>query len=196
MNNREDILSRVNKEIAEHFEYYKNELKSGDKIVDIGVGTGNTAGFIKNHIKGVSVLGVDIINSCQNAEIPVTLYKNMTMPSDDKEFDVALLFYVLHHSKSPGLILEEAKRITRRAVLIIEDFHIGSWDEDEELDEELQVQECIGLPTHNVHHSGLQRDSLKRLIEEKGFRIEKSVKLPSKTTRKIEKWLYILSIPQ
>lgn len=93
---------------------------AGNRVLDIGCATGEYIRRLKDH--GFDCIGVDAnpdyakeANSkgneahCMNA-------KHLEFP--DKSFDTALLFEVLEHIDDPSDVLEEAKRVSRKNLLI------------------------------------------------------------------------------
>jgi SAM-dependent methyltransferase len=50
------------------------------------------------------------------------------LPFGDGTFDVVLLVSVLHNLKDPRIILDEARRVTRRQVIALEDVNSNRWD--------------------------------------------------------------------
>lgn len=95
-------------------------LKGPKDIVDIGCGMGHTAVLLQQ--KGYKVTGLDIVNSSFTKEFTPILYDGQKMPFADKQFDVALLLMMLHHTPNPDKIINEAARVSRELV-IIEDIY-------------------------------------------------------------------------
>lgn len=61
---------------------------------------------------------------------PVVVYDGMRVPFPDKSFDVSMLVTVLHHAPRPHALIEEAVRVTRKSVVVIEDLYhhaAGRW---------------------------------------------------------------------
>jgi len=97
-------------------------LKKGDRILDIGCGGCHIAKQLKE--KGYTVVPLDIKNESSFKEIVPIIYDGKKIPFEDNSFDVALLLTVLHHIRDPIMILGEAKRVSRR-IVIIEDLYDG-----------------------------------------------------------------------
>jgi hypothetical protein len=60
-----------------------------------------------------------------NTRIPVECFGGYDIPLADNSVDVSMLVDVVHHSKDPGRLLAEAKRVTRKAVVIKDHFRRG-----------------------------------------------------------------------
>ncbi len=50
--------------------------------------------------------------------IPVRAFDGRRIPFEDRSFDDALFVDVLHHTDDPGILLGEAARVARRAIVI------------------------------------------------------------------------------
>lgn len=188
--NQKAIIERVKKEVSLHFTIYRKFILPHDYILDIGTGTGNTAHLIQMHMPTVSVLGLDIVNMLKKP-IPITLYEGKKIPFRNTSYDVSLLFYVLHHIKKPQKLLEEAARITKRTIIVIEEFPKPRANHAYNLTKELEVLKAIGLST-DVYHHRLTLEKLDSMISNVGFLIQTRIHLPTKSEQKIDKYLYIL----
>lgn len=95
-------------------------IKPSDKLIDIGVGTGNVTARLKQ--LGHDITPVDVIDiSFTNAVRPV-IYDGKTLPWSDGQFDTALLITVLHHTSDPESVIAEAMRVADQ-IIIIEDVY-------------------------------------------------------------------------
>ncbi len=92
---------------------------SGKKILDYGCAVGNYCLYFKDH--GFETTGVDInshyvaIARSRGVDAYV-LNGNANFP--DKSFDTVIIFEVLEHLENPDIILQDAKRLARKNVLI------------------------------------------------------------------------------
>src|SRR5262249_59426827 len=48
------------------------------------------------------------------------LYDGARLPFGDGAFDTTLLSFVLHHTETPGVVLDEAVRVSRERLLVVE----------------------------------------------------------------------------
>ena len=92
-------------------------LPPGSNVLDIGAGSGTMARQIAQRRPGVTISGIDVLVRPQT-EIPVTQFDGKTIPYPDKSFDVAMFVDVLHHTEDPLVLLREAARVARRAILL------------------------------------------------------------------------------
>ena len=105
------------KTLVKQFEQYLNK---NDVILDVGSGDCRVCEILKE--KGYNVAPLDVRNlSCCDTVEPI-LYGGKKMPFKDNKFDVALILNVLHHTPNPVEIIKEAKRVSKR-VMIIEDIY-------------------------------------------------------------------------
>ena len=63
-------------------------------------------------------------------KVPVVVYDGTRIPFPEKSFDVSMLVTVLHHAPETLTLIEEASRVTRTCVVVIEDLYhhaVGRW---------------------------------------------------------------------
>jgi SAM-dependent methyltransferase len=94
-------------------------INPGERVLDLGAGTGWVGKRIAER-KGCDVRLVDVLD-CNETDLPHSVYDGHTVPFADKEFDVCLLMFVLHHALNQEEILREAARVTRRRIVLVED---------------------------------------------------------------------------
>jgi ubiquinone/menaquinone biosynthesis C-methylase UbiE len=94
-------------------------LTPGTTALDIGCGIGYALDVVERDF-GCTAYGCDVV------EPPIKIdrfarFDGRALPYRDKAFDVAFLIFVLHHADDPGVLLREASRVTKRAVIVVED---------------------------------------------------------------------------
>lgn len=106
---------------AENFiRLFEKYLPQESQTLDIGGGWGFYAELLAR--RGHQVVVLDVVKrGFQKA--PVILYQGVRMPFADKSFDVALLMGVLHHTSHPEAVVREAKRVTRKFLVVVEDLY-------------------------------------------------------------------------
>ena len=100
-----------------------DRLHDGDRVLDIGCGTGHMLAEL-SLFRGIEPQGVDLdLHPERFAEIPITVFDGKSLPFDDGQFDATMLCYVMHHlvPADAAAMLQEARRVTRRKVFLIED---------------------------------------------------------------------------
>lgn len=89
-------------------------------ILDIGTGTCNISEILMK--EGYNITPLDIKDLSFVDNIKPILYDGNKIPFDDNKFDIALILMVLHHTPYPEKIIEEAKRVSKK-IIIIEDIY-------------------------------------------------------------------------
>lgn len=87
------------------------------ELLDVGCGDGEIAWMVSQTRPDLKIRGVDVLVRPQT-RIPVEPFDGLTLPSEDKSYDVVTLIDVLHHCDQPKEVLREAGRVARKAVLI------------------------------------------------------------------------------
>jgi ubiquinone/menaquinone biosynthesis C-methylase UbiE len=101
-------------------------IKPTDRVLDIGAGDCRLALLLKKKI-GCEVVPVDV-EDFNETDLPLTLFDGKHLPFPDNSFDVVLLIFVLHHAEDVKPVLEEARRVSRKSVVVFEDVTSGLWD--------------------------------------------------------------------
>ncbi|MDQ5871484.1 MAG: class I SAM-dependent methyltransferase [Acidobacteriota bacterium] len=86
-------------------------------MLDVGGGDGKIARELVRRRPDIELRGIDVIVR-PGAAYPVDLYDGRAIPFTDRSFDVVLLVDVLHHTEDPLVLLREAARVAREAILI------------------------------------------------------------------------------
>jgi ubiquinone/menaquinone biosynthesis C-methylase UbiE len=95
-------------------------LRDGDAVLDIGCGSGMLGAAVLAHPRcprGVVYKGVE--RTKRGGEpIEVIEYAGGPLPFGNRAFDVAVLADVLHHERDEELLLREAVRVAKRALIL------------------------------------------------------------------------------
>jgi ubiquinone/menaquinone biosynthesis C-methylase UbiE len=100
-------------------EHVADFLKPGFSVLDIGCGTGYLLDVISTDFN-CTAYGCDVVAP----PVPIenfSLFDGFKLPYRDNSVDVAFLVFVLHHAEDPGVLLHEAARVAREAIIVIED---------------------------------------------------------------------------
>lgn len=106
----------------------KEFIPSRSRVLDIGGGWGFYVEPLRQ-ARNCDVTILDVVNPGFR-KAPVVLYEGEKMPFPDRSFDISLLVTMLHHVPYPEKVLLEAKRVTRQAVIVVEDLYrtvAGRW---------------------------------------------------------------------
>jgi SAM-dependent methyltransferase len=85
-------------------------------VLDIGCGDGTLAASLMQR-RNVHITGLDVLLR-PDAKIEVQSFDGSHLQFEDGSFDIALLVDVLHHTDDPAVLLSEARRVARRAVIL------------------------------------------------------------------------------
>jgi len=86
-------------------------------VLDIGCGDGLIAHLIMQRRPDVKMTGVDVLLR-EKTFIPIEKVDGQVLPFADDSFDVAMFVDVLHHTNDPMVLLREAARVVRKAIVL------------------------------------------------------------------------------
>ena len=96
------------------------------KVLDVGCHDGLFAATLLNRSSAMdSIVGIDPYLP-KTTYIPAQHYDGVNIPFADKEFDVVLATFILHHAKDPARVIREMKRVGKRLV-VMEDYVDTFW---------------------------------------------------------------------
>lgn len=112
--------------------------------LDVGCGEGSIDLLIQAAVPGLMIQGIDVL-VWPEARIPVETFDGYQLPFDDKNFDAVMFVDVLHHTDDPMVLLREAKRVARRAIVLKDHTSDGAL-----ADLILRFMDWVGNAHHNV----------------------------------------------
>lgn len=87
------------------------------RLLDVGCGDGHLAHSILQKRPDLEVRGIDVLIRNQS-NIRIDLFDGQVIPYEDASFDAVAFINVLHHTEDPVILLREAVRVARKAILI------------------------------------------------------------------------------
>ena len=113
-----DIGIGRDKKIVDSINRY---LKPKANILDIGCGVCRISKMLAE--KGHKIVPLDVQDLSIYQKITPIIYDGNTIPFKNNSFDYSLLLYVLHHTKNPEAALKEAKRVSKKIIVIEDIYH-------------------------------------------------------------------------
>ena len=144
-------------------------VPAGTRILDVGTGDGSIALQICRRRDGCEVRGIDIMER-DRTHIPVTLFDGRTIPMPDKSVDVVTFVDVLHHTDDPQVLISEAARVARSAVIIKD--HLSETRLDHAT---LRAMDWVGNAPHGVvlPYNYASRSAWDGWLTQAGLRIDR-----------------------
>lgn len=87
------------------------------QVLDVGCGDGLITHLIMQKRHDIKIEGIDVLVRNQT-HILVKKFDGQIIPHPDDSFDVVMFVDVLHHTEDPMILLREAVRVARKAVVI------------------------------------------------------------------------------
>jgi SAM-dependent methyltransferase len=98
-------------------ELIARQLPPNASVLDVGAGDGWLDQLILEQRPDVQIHGVDVLVR-EGTHVPVSYFDGIHLPSADQSYDVVLFVDVLHHTEDPMILLREATRVARQAIVI------------------------------------------------------------------------------
>lgn len=108
------VHSRRVRVLAEHLSAL---IPSGASVLDVGSGDGLLASVVLARRPDLTWSAVDTLER-PKTHVPVRLFDGRHLPFEDKQHDVVCFVDVLHHTADPMVLLREAVRVARSALVI------------------------------------------------------------------------------
>lgn len=114
------FIHRVMHRKANHIWTKIGRLIRGNRLLDVGMGSGSIAYLLKK--KGFNVMSVDVASLSIYDDLKPVIYDGHNLPFKNKKFDTAVIIHVLHHCDDGLEVLDEAMRVSKRVVFIEDTF--------------------------------------------------------------------------
>ena len=92
-------------------------IPAGAHVLDVGCGDGLLAKVVGNARPDLTLEGIDVLLR-DNTHVPVRPFDGRHIDAPDGSYDVVMFVDVLHHTGDPEVLIAEAQRVARRAIVI------------------------------------------------------------------------------
>lgn len=130
-------ISQLSQELAEL-------LPPKASVLDVGCGDGLLGAEIGRLRPDLDLAGIDILLRSKTF-MQVARFDGRTIPFPDQSKDVVMFVDVLHHTADPTVLLREAKRVARQAVVIKDHTRNGPL-----ANARLRLMDWVGNARHGV----------------------------------------------
>jgi SAM-dependent methyltransferase len=108
------VFGRRVRKLADHL---AAALPDAGSVLDVGCGDGSIDVAVLALRPRLRIIGIDVLVR-ERTHIPVMHFDGTALPFPDHYFDVVMFVDVLHHTPDPSVLLAEARRVARRAVVL------------------------------------------------------------------------------
>jgi len=119
----QSLLRTRAKQKVKFIQPYLPRLRKPLRFLDLGCGEGYVGERIQQ-LLSADVMLADIVDM-NKAALQHTKYSSGQLPWDNNTFDVVVVYFVLHHAEDPVSVLEEARRVARHRIIVVESVYEG-----------------------------------------------------------------------
>jgi len=92
-------------------------IPHNSSVLDVGSGDGRIDNLLLTQRSDLKLQGVEVSTRTQTG-FPVTYFDGVNLPFEKDSFDVVMFVDVLHHTNDPLVLLREAVRVAREAIVL------------------------------------------------------------------------------
>ena len=115
-----------------------------NSLLDVGCGDGTIDTLLLRDRPNLAITGVDVLIR-PGTGIPVQPFDGVHLPFDNDAFDAVLFVDVLHHTEDPMVLLKEACRVAKTAIILKDHMRDGIFAYTT-----LRFMDWVGNAHHNV----------------------------------------------
>ena len=112
------VMERRARQLMDHVRAW---LPAEGPVLDLGSGTGHLSARLEREL-GLEVVTADV-SDIHVVGPPPVLVAGDVLPFEDRTFSTALLFFMLAYPSDPAGVLEEAARVTRGPIILVQSLH-------------------------------------------------------------------------
>jgi len=157
-------------------------LKNGEKILDIGCGSGTFAKELATKYKQSKITGADASAAVIGFARKGNNQKNLgfvtapaeKLPFKSSSFDVVIISHLIEHLKNPEKALKEIRRVLKDGgkMFLTTPNYFSLWPLAEKVFDKTIAQK--GYSLDEQHISRFNHFSIKKTVEQSGFEVEKA----------------------
>ena len=92
-------------------------IPPNSSVLDVGSGDGRIDNLLLKQRSDLKLQGVEVSTRTQT-RFPVTYFDGTNLPFEKQSFDIVMFVDVLHHTNDPTVLLREAVRVARKAIVL------------------------------------------------------------------------------
>jgi SAM-dependent methyltransferase len=113
-----------NRRVGVLADWFAKLIPAEATILDVGCGDGLVAAALHSKRPDIHIQGIDVLPR-EKTHMRVSMFDGTNIPFPDASFDVVLFSDVLHHTEDPTVLQKQARRVSKRNVLIKDHFRKG-----------------------------------------------------------------------
>ncbi len=144
---KQNLVPKINEKLLNRAELVYSHIANkavGNSYLEIGAGDGKVAELVSREGKSVTLLDVLDFNE---TNLRLVKYDGKKMPFGNDIFDTSSMLMVLHHCDNPLQVLDEAIRVTKKRIIIIESVYAN--------EEEKKINTFVDWFWNRVFHEGI-----------------------------------------
>ena len=101
-------------------------------IPEVGSGTGRTIAYINKHHPSITIKGIEPVKELREIAYSKGIHESDLIEGDglqlqfnDQSFDLVCCFGVLHHIRTPNIVISEMLRVSKKAIFISDGNNFG-----------------------------------------------------------------------
>ncbi len=143
---------------------------AGKTVLDLGCGNGKVGEAL--YKDGLDVKLVDNVDY-NESDLPMEIYDSRRTSLKDGSVDTTLLLVVLHHCDKPTEVIEEAMRVTKKRLVVIESIFLTEDDRKFNIFIDWFYNRIFSYEDVNVPLNFRTPDEWKKLFKEYGLKLVK-----------------------
>lgn len=138
-------------------------------VADVGCGDGVLMRLLAEHRPELAVHGYEVLLRPER-QGDIRSFDGQRLPLEDQSVDVVMLVDVLHHTDDPRVLLAEARRVARQAIVLKDHCRNGAWARAT-----LRFMDWVGNAHHGVRlpYNYWSRDEWRSAFHTLGLRVDR-----------------------